>query len=173
MPVSDESHRFSSNWKELSRFVLSVFLWSVAVNYPWEMAQMPLYVAMDFSDPMSWLICFQASLGDGFIVLFIWGTGYLIFRDLHWFRRKSMITLAFLLISGAIIAVGFEIHAIQTGRWAYSGLMPIVPGIEVGLSPLVQLIILPGLAMILARRFGNRKQGTGEILENIAEELQH
>ena len=31
--------------------------------------------------------------------------------------------------------------------WAYSDLMPVVPVISIGLSPLVQWIIVPGLAM--------------------------
>jgi hypothetical protein len=133
-------------------FIFKLFIWSVALNYPWEMLQMPLYKAMSFSDPLSWLICFKASLGDGVIIVMIWGIGYLTFRNRSWFQIKRIMPVAVLLFSGAIFAVVIEIHAIRTGRWGYTELMPLAPYIEVGLSPLLQLITLPWLAMRIANR---------------------
>jgi len=59
---------------------------------------------------------------------------------------------AVLLAAGAIIAVAIEFHALGTDRWAYTSLMPLVPYAEVGLSPFVQLLLLPYLSMIWARR---------------------
>lgn len=140
------------SFRSIRRFLASLFLWSVAMNYPWEMIQMPLYNAMPFSDPMSWIICFQASLGDGVIIMTIWGIGFLVFRDRLWFTRRNAWSLAILLISGAVIATLIEIHALRTGRWSYSSLMPLVPPANVGLSPFIQLLILPYLSMRLAVR---------------------
>lgn len=134
------------------RFLFRIFLWSALLNYPWEMLQMPLFQAMKFTDPMSWLICFRASLGDGIIILSIWGFGYLVFRRITWFRILNIKTISVLLISGAAIAIGFEIYAIGTGRWEYSEFMPLIPLIRVGLSPFLQLLILPWVSMILASR---------------------
>ena len=148
----DRSERNTT--QSIRQFLASLLLWSVAVNYPWEMIQMPLYNAMPFSDPMSWLICFRASLGDGVIIVVIWGLGAAMFKDTDWFRRKAFLPILLLLVSGAVIAVLIEIHAINTGRWAYSDLMPIIPPFNVGLSPFIQLLILPRLAMELAYRFG-------------------
>jgi hypothetical protein len=36
--------------------------------------------------------------------------------------------------------------------WSYSPLMPVVPGLGVGLSPLVQWLVLPPLLIWLVRR---------------------
>jgi hypothetical protein len=38
------------------------------------------------------------------------------------------------------------------GRWAYADAMPVVPVLEVGLSPLVQWIVLPPLIVWFVRR---------------------
>jgi hypothetical protein len=116
------------------------------------MAQMPLYQNMPFDALSSWLICFRASLGDGVIVLAIWALGAAVYRRLDWFRPVRPGSLAILVLSGAAIAVAIEIHALATDRWAYSDLMPLVPVVEVGLSPFVQLLVLPLLSMKLAIR---------------------
>lgn len=116
------------------------------------MAQMPLYQNMPFDDPQSWWLCFRASLGDGVIILLIWAIGGAVFSEYHWYRPLGPRNAVVLLLSGAVIAVGIEIHALSTGRWAYSGLMPIVPVVGVGASPFVQLLVLPWVSMALAGR---------------------
>ncbi len=136
------------------RFILRLIIWSVVINYVWEILQMPLYEGMRFSDPRTWLICFRASLGDGVIILGIWGFGLLIFHDTSWFKRKQFTTIIVLVLSGAVIAIGFEIFAIKTGRWQYSEYMPLILGI--GLSPLIQLLVLPWISMMLACRIPRR-----------------
>ncbi len=120
---------------------------------------MPLYQDMPFDNLRSWLLCFRASLGDGVIILAIWALGFLIFRERYWFAPGPESSQggrgarwAVLLAAGAIIAVAIEFHALGTDRWAYSSLMPLVPHAEVGLSPFVQLLLLPYLSMIWARR---------------------
>ena len=39
------------------------------------------------------------------------------------------------------------------GTWAYSDLMPIIPVLGVGVSPLVQWIVLPSMGILLAERW--------------------
>ncbi|MEK7091552.1 MAG: hypothetical protein AAB900_01045 [Patescibacteria group bacterium] len=53
-----------------------------------------------------------------------------------WALQKHL-WLAFLV--GLVFAVGLEIFALQTGRWAYNSLMPIIPILKVGLTPTLQL----------------------------------
>ncbi len=124
-------------------FLLRLFTLSVLINYVWEMLQMLFYQNMPFNELKSWLLCFRASLGDGIIILFIWFIGYIVYRRTGWFDLKSASSLAIILLSGALVAIGIEIHALSTGRWAYSNLMPVIPVIGVGLSPLLQLLLLP------------------------------
>ena len=109
------------------RFIVRLFIVSTAVNYVWEMAQMPLYQDMSFAALSSWLLCFRASLGDGLIIVTIWALGAWLYKRIRWFRPLHLGTVLFLLASGALIAVAIELHALATQRWAYSELMPTVP----------------------------------------------
>jgi hypothetical protein len=140
----------TSNVVSTVRNLLTLFAVSVAINFVWEMAQMPLYEDMPFDALSSWWLCFRASIGDGVIVLTIWAIGAAVYNQSDWFRPLHLGNITVLLMSGAAIAVGIEIHAIGTGRWAYSALMPILPVANVGLSPLVQLLLLPFISMKLA-----------------------
>lgn len=124
-------------------FILRLFFISAAVNFVWEMAQMPLYENMPFDSLMSWWLCFRASLGDGIIVAFIWAIGAVLFREQRWFEVLTPLRAAILLTTGALIAVGIEYVALLRGRWSYSALMPLVPLLDVGLSPFLQLLVLP------------------------------
>ena len=40
---------------------------------------------------------------------------------------------------GIVVAVLIELWALQTGRWAYTGAMPLVPFLGAGLTPTIQL----------------------------------
>lgn len=134
------------------KFLGRLFLWAVAMNYIWEMLQMPFYEAMKFSDPKSWLICFRASLGDGVIVLTIWAIGFAVLRKTTWAENLNVRSILILLLSGSLIAIGIEFLALETGRWLYSELMPMVPIVNVGLIPFLQLLILPWVSIRLASR---------------------
>ncbi len=45
----------------------------------------------------------------------------------------------FISIAGVIFAIWLEMHALGTGRWAYNSLMPVIPILNVGISPTIQL----------------------------------
>ena len=47
------------------------------------------------------------------------------------------------------------------GTWAYSDLMPIVPGLEVGLSPLIQWIVLPTFGILMVQHRTSVRQTLG------------
>jgi hypothetical protein len=134
------------------RSLLTLFGIAAGINFVWEMAQMPLYQDMPFDELFSWWLCFRASIGDGVIVLAIWAIGAALYRRFAWFRPLRIGSITVLLLSGAAIAVGIEVHAISTGRWAYSALMPMMPVVDIGLSPVVQLLLLPFISMKLAMK---------------------
>lgn len=64
------------------------------------------------------------------------------------FRTRQ--TLVFVCLSIAI-AFGIEWWALETGRWAYTDAMPLVPLLHIGVSPFVQLAITGSIARWLAR----------------------
>jgi hypothetical protein len=129
----------NSTWRTLA----AIFIVAVAVNYPWELAQAPLYVGMaDFSRAL-WH-CFAPSLGDGLLVLLIFAFGWAVLRRRDWFTRPGVRGYALMLIAGLAIAISVELVAVYAvGRWAYAARMPIVPGLGVGLAPIAQMLVLP------------------------------
>ena len=104
---------------------------------------MPLYVEdgklLDFARH-----CIVPSLGDGVIVLMIFGVGWWVLRRADWFVRPGIAAYALMLVTGLIIAVLIEWFAVYgIGRWSYTARMPVVPVLGVGLSPLLQMLLLP------------------------------
>ena len=65
-------------------------------------------------------------------------------------RLAALLTLALL---GAAAAIGIEITALSLGWWRYSPAMPALLffGRSIGLLPVVQMAMLPSVALVLAR----------------------
>lgn len=140
-------------WRTLS----SVFAISVAVNYPWEMLQASLY-RMDTGSLPTWLHCFRASLGDGALLLVILILGAWILGRLDWFHRPGLPGYVWMLASGVAIAVAVEwtaVHVLE--RWSYKPAMPLLPGLDIGLLPLAQMLVLPPVIFAVAARLGPRQ----------------
>ena len=53
------------------------------------------------------------------------------------------------MLTGGIGAVAAEIRNLSAGSWAYSKSMPIIPFLNVGLSPVLQFMLLPAIIFYL------------------------
>jgi len=131
------------------------FAVAVVVNYPWEMAQSLLYAGMP---PLTtlWWHCLVASLGDGALVLTIFGVVSLAVRRRDWFVHLRPGGYAAMLVVGFAIAVGVELLALRTGRWSYTPSMPVLPWPQVGVVPVIQMLLLPPLIFCIAGRLRGR-----------------
>ena len=130
------------------RTIVTIFVVSVMVNYPWELVQTPLYEGMDDFSRMLWH-CFSASLGDGLLVLLIFGVGWLLTGQQEWFINPGGRGYTIMLASGLVIAVAVEWVAVQiAGQWGYSDRMPIIPLLGIGLAPVAQMLLLPPLIFL-------------------------
>lgn len=134
----------TSHW----RLAAAVFGTAVVMNFVWELAQSPLYARMPPFPARMWH-CLVASLGDGFIVLLIWTTGWLTFRRPDWFRPPRWSAYAVMLTAGLALAVIVEWAGLGAGRWSYTPRMPRVSG--VGLVPLLQMVFVPPLIFAVAQ----------------------
>lgn len=136
---------------EMSLLLLAVVLYLVTffLHFVWEMWQVPLYVGMSDADHWSAVLqCTLATTGDGFIALIAYSISALVARDKYWLNKRSASIMTVFLISGLAITVLLEVFATNVyGRWQYSELMPIVPVINVGLSPLLQWLIIPPISI--------------------------
>lgn len=138
----------------LKRTLWVVFTAAVLINYPWELAQTPLYVGMD-DFRLVWWHCFVASLGDGLIVLLIFAVGWVAFRRRSWFVRPGVRGYLLMLVVGFVVSVAVEWAATGVAaQWRYAERMPHVLG--VGLVPVAQMMVLPTLIFRVAAWWCNR-----------------
>jgi hypothetical protein len=127
---------------------LPLTLWRlVAVTLPlyfaWEMLQARAFTGM----PEGWLaataVCGVATLGDGGIVLALFGIGAMVFRDTRWFRPPRFGRYALIVTAGIGVQVAIEwlmVHGL--GRWGYGESHPILPVLGVGILPVIQPVVL-------------------------------
>jgi hypothetical protein len=145
-------------WSYFTTLVLSAF----ALNWLWEMIQMPAFVEVA---GRSWgemaLPCASAALGDVAMTFGIYGLGCLAAGYWRWglAGRWNMYLTGALL--GGVFASAFEWYSMSTNRWTYNERMPIVPILNVGLWPLLQLILLVPSSWAIAAWWTKRASGAG------------
>ena len=109
------------------------------LNLVWENAQAPLYQG----DVNFWR-CAVASLGDVAMIGIVYLAVALIFRNSNWISQFDLKHVFPTLSIGFLVAVGVEKWGLYTGRWEYAE-MPIWPLLNVGLLPILQMLIIPSL----------------------------
>ena len=132
---------------------LVVAMHAFLMHFAWEMLQTPFFAGM--SDMKHWpatLMCLKATLGDVIITLVAMSLAGLAARDRGWFLGPNIPSLGTYLGVGLGSTIALELHALRTGRWVYSALMPTVPGLGVGLVPLLQWIVIPLATAFVVRR---------------------
>ena len=137
---------------EQSKFLLVLFVVSVALNFIWELVQAPLYVGMSSLGDIV-RHCFVASLGDGIILWMIYGLGWVAFGNWRWTFQPGSRQIAFTVSTGLVIAILIEWFALHwLHRWAYTIDMPRIPVLDVGLTPILQMLILPPIIFFLTQK---------------------
>ena len=132
-------------------------------NAVWEVAQFPLYAEYTGSS-RHLSMCLRAAVGDVAILALLYAAMSLTARRLDWWSRFSMPRA--LLLAGAGFAIGalIEDRALAAGRWAYAASMPLVPGLGVGWSPVLQMIVIPiGLALLSRWWIAGSAGSTGRV----------
>ena len=133
--------------------LLKIFIIAVVLNYAWEIAQSPLYSSGKgaLSRQSVWWHCLPASIGDGVLVLIIFGIGCLVLKRPNWDERPGRSGYLMMAVAGVLTAASLEWLALRVGEWwSYGPQMPVVPGLGIGVTPLAQMVVLPPLAFRLA-----------------------
>ena len=145
--VAAPSGAMAGNWW-VPVMVLASF--SFLLHFLWEMLQVPLHAGM--AGMAHWsgvVVCAKATAGDVAIALAAYVTAAGFARARHW--RASRVRVATYLAVGVAITLVLEwLNVYVWHRWAYSTAMPLVLGI--GISPLLQWVIVPPLALWLMQR---------------------
>jgi len=138
----------------------NVFLFSLLLNFPWEILQAPLYAGMTTAP--HWhasLVCARAALGDAALTTTAYWIVALVSGGRNWIASpKRPQDIAFVAVTVATY-VAMEKLAITTGRWTYGAAMAIVPLIDVGLNPVAQAAILTPLTIWFVRRQMSQSSG--------------
>ena len=138
----------------LPEFNVMLFAW--LLNYPWEFIQAPLFAGM--AEAAHWeavKVCSRAALGDAVIMLVAyWGVA-VTRHSRAWIVAPGWRDVALLSSIGVGITVvieGLALHGWWLASWRYSAAMPIIPGLGVGLAPVLQWVVLPPLVVALVVR---------------------
>lgn len=135
---------------ELNLFVFALFL-----HFAWEMLQMPLFLSspeVRYSQVLT--ECLLATFGDaGIVLVAFWGVTIRAQGGRRWLLAPTTAQVVGFTAIGVLITIVFEVAATKVwNRWSYGELMPVVPLLEVGLSPLLQWLTLQPLIVWLVRR---------------------
>jgi hypothetical protein len=134
----------------------NVAVFAVLLNYPWEFLQVPLFDGL--ADAGHWDAikgCTVAALGDAVITLVAYGFVAALAGSRRWILAPSGSQLALFVVTGLSITTVIEwlaLRGLWVESWSYSPLMPIVPGIGIGLAQLLQWTVLPLLVVWFVRR---------------------
>ena len=128
----------------------------LALNLGWEFGQLPLY---SFPPGTTWQTIAQyvahCTLGDGGIALGSYIVASLVTRCPDWPLRRPLVGLGIAIVASLVYTVWAEWRNVYVlGNWAYADTMPTVAGI--GVSPLMQWIVLPGVALLCLRWLRHR-----------------
>jgi hypothetical protein len=144
----------NSSKKILNAPELHIAIFAFLLNFFWEQLQLPLFAGFDERSYYSTVLhCTKATLGDVVISLVAFASACLVTRTRKWIVLNNISGPVTFLLIGLLITVVFEILATgPLNRWTYAETMPKVPFLEVGLSPVMQWIILPILQLWFVRR---------------------
>ena len=135
--------------------VLRYLAISACFNLAWEIAQLPLYTIWRTAGAGEILFAvIHCTLGDvlvaaGSLLLALFSVGTPLRRGEPQFTGLAVVTV----LLGLAYTVFSEWANVRVrGTWAYASEMPVLPPLGIGLTPLLQWLVISSLALALARR---------------------
>ncbi|MBI3434522.1 MAG: hypothetical protein HY056_05520 [Proteobacteria bacterium] len=137
------------------------FAFILTANLAWEIAHLPLYtIWREGSRAEIAFAVVHCTGGDMLIAGVVLLLALFGFGNAHWPDERYGAVALFALVAGIGYTIFSEwLNTTVRVSWAYSDLMPTLPLIGVGISPLAQWTLIPLLAFFWARR--RRSFGAG------------
>jgi hypothetical protein len=137
-------------------FQVALYIGLAAIgHFLWEAAQLPLYTLWSTGTPREIVTALiHCTGGDILITTVTLAVAAALARLFHWraFGRRMVLTA---IILGAAYTVFSEWLNVDIRRsWSYSAAMPVLPLLGTGLTPLLQWLVVPGLAFAIIARQG-------------------
>lgn len=145
--------------RESWRYIFLAYVPTLAVlSLAWELAQLPLYTLGESPLPEIAFAVAHCTGGDVLIGLSALFAALVLTRARalsHW--RWPWVTAVALTAGTGYTVYSEWLNTVVRKSWAYSELMPVVPHLGVGLSPLAQWLVVPAASLWIARRLFLRK----------------
>ena len=142
----------AESWSRFPEAPLALF--AFLLHFAWEILQAPAFEGM--AEMPHWQaakLCLSATNGDVVITLAAFWSASLVAGSRHWVaRRRPVPVLAYMAVGLAATVVLELYHTSVSHRWSYSDLMPLVPPFGTGLLPVLQWLVIPPMALWLAKR---------------------
>jgi hypothetical protein len=135
-----------------TRETLRWIVLAAGLNLAWELAQLPLYMIFREGSPAA--IAFavaHCTAGDVLIAAACYGLAALATRSARW-PIESPLPGGMIAIAAGIGYTAFSewLNVSVRGSWEYAPAMPTLYG--VGLSPLLQWLVVPAVTLLIVRR---------------------
>jgi hypothetical protein len=98
------------------------------------------------------------TVGDVLLTVLIYMLVGWTVKDTTWLKQFRMREIRLSLSFSILLAVLTELVAISLGLWAYSEKMPLIPLAGIGLSPFLQITLLPLLAFYITHKYNRNYQ---------------
>lgn len=126
-----------------------ILLWAFGLNLVWENLQAPLYAGYKtFWQHLP--ACIFGAVGDAILIFCLY-----LFTKIILPKATGFLFYALLAILGLLSAVVIEKFALQMNLWQY-GDMPMLPIVNIGLYPVLQMTFLAPLSIFFAKLYDNR-----------------
>ncbi len=140
---------------------LKIYLGLTAIaNLTWEALHLPLYTIWTTGSLREQAFAvLHCTAGDVLIALSALAVALITVGTKTWPAEHHRPVLLVTLIIGVAYTIFSEwLNIVVRASWAYSPVMPVVPFINTGLSPLLQWIVIPVVAFYVVRRAGGGKR---------------
>jgi len=131
---------------------------SLVLNLLWETLQLPLYTIWTTGSVREKAFAVvHCAVGDVMIAGLALVAALAVAGSSGWpFRRARQVFAITLMIGIAYTIYSEWLNTTVRQSWAYSPLMPVLPVTGTGLSPLMQWLVVPSVALSLATRWRRR-----------------
>jgi hypothetical protein len=133
----------------MKKIFLAIVL-AFSLNFVWEVAQSFLYAPHYQGLGQLISVHLWASLGDVVMVATILSVAEIVSRYILKNKNKKLELLVITLV-GFLLATVVENYALVNSMWAYNSLMPVLPWLKVGLTPVLQLMLIPAAIWIFLK----------------------
>ncbi|AGB42031.1 hypothetical protein Halha_2148 [Halobacteroides halobius DSM 5150] len=139
--------------KKFIRNLVVVAVVSLILHGIWEFIQCGIFYTMEEQSVLEYYaLMISAISGDVGISVGLYLILVFTSNDLNWLmKQRNRKDYVISILYALFVSFYFEIHALYYNRWGYSVQMPLFPGTNIGLVPVMQLLVLLPLSFMISR----------------------